>query len=61
MNERLDTLERTLKDEDFVLTREVFGGRWQLVKQKTPYLYAAYKKISQYTKPLTNLGKQHYW
>ena len=32
--ESVDTLVEISKDEDFILTKIVFGDRWQLVKQK---------------------------
>ena len=35
-NEKSDTLVKTLKDVDFILTRELNGDRWQFVKQNWP-------------------------
>ena len=57
-NESLDTLVSTLMDEDFLIPREVFGDRWQFVKQKIVHPYEAFKKISDYNKPLTNPKKE---
>ena len=58
MKESLDTLLKTLKDDDFISTRKKFGDMWQFVRQKTAYTYRAFKKISVFEKPLTNLKKK---
>ena len=42
MNESLHTKVKTLKDEDFMLTRKVFGDIWQFIKQKMADPYEAF-------------------
>ena len=55
MGEKIETLVKTLKHEDFKLSRKIFGDRWQIVQQKMSYPFEALKKINDYDKPLKNL------
>ena len=55
MGEKLQTLVKTLKEEDFILRRKVSGDRWNFVKRKMSYPSKAFKKFTDYDKPLTNL------
>ena len=44
MGEKIETLVKTLKHEDFTLSRKIFGDRLQFVKHKMSYPYEALKK-----------------
>ena len=54
------------KNEDFTLTRNVFGDRLNKnslfsVEEKIAYPYEAFKNLSEYENPITNLKKQGFF
>ena len=59
MDSSLDELVKTSEDEDFEITRKIFGDRWEFLREKMFYPYELFKKIIDYIKPLRSLKEEH--
>ena len=60
----LDTLAKTLLDNEFIYHKKEFGSSWRLFTEKMAYPYEYFKDDEDYEKPieeLLNLGKEGYY
>ena len=57
----LDSLVKTLNEDDCKILKKEFPNNWQLLNKKLAYPYEYFKNLEGYDKKICNLTKQDYF
>ena len=61
LSSSLDQLVKNLDEDDFVILKKEFPGKWQYLNKKLAYPYEFFNSIDDYKKPVNNLKKENFF